>query len=193
MSPHGVRGGHELPHAPGLRRGPGRAGHRRRRGSGGPDSADAQYSKYLLLVWGVMNEARRTGHAQAGDACRGYELLTDVQRHAPGAVEAVLRHPSVGAWAGRALRALSAATAGPGRRRARPAGRAGGRRRHQGALPVRDRGPGPSRDDHPAVGRAGHPRPGVCAGQHGQRAVHAGGSPGDRGPPADPHPRGHPG
>ena len=68
--------------------------------------ADAQYSKHLLLVWGVMNEARRTGHARAGHACRGYELLTDVQRHAPGAVEAVLRHPSVGAWAGRALRGL---------------------------------------------------------------------------------------
>ncbi len=85
--------------------------------------AAAQYSKHLLLVWAVRDTARRTGHPQAGQASRGYDLLADVQRHAPGAVEAVLRHPSVGAWAERALRALlsgepPAGTGGPGGRRA---------------------------------------------------------------------------
>ncbi len=68
--------------------------------------AAAQYSKHLLLLWAVRDTARRTGHPQAGQASRGYDLLADIQRHAPGAVEAVLRHPSVGAWAERALRAL---------------------------------------------------------------------------------------
>ena len=66
----------------------------------------AQYSKHQLLVWAVRDAAQRTGHAQASHACRGYELLADVQRRAPEAAESVLRHPSVGAWASRALRAL---------------------------------------------------------------------------------------
>jgi len=68
--------------------------------------AAAQYSKRLLLVWAVRDTARKTGHPQASHACRGYDLLADVQRHTPGAVEAVLRHPSVGVWADRALRIL---------------------------------------------------------------------------------------
>ncbi|HEX9358155.1 MAG TPA: HEXXH motif-containing putative peptide modification protein [Streptosporangiaceae bacterium] len=68
--------------------------------------AAAQYSKHLLLVWAVRDAARRTRHPQAGHASRGYDLLAEVQRHAPDAAEAVLRHPSAGAWAARALRAL---------------------------------------------------------------------------------------
>ena len=79
-------------------------------GGGGADAVRplviAQHSKHLLLVWGVMDTSRRTGHAQAGHARRGYELLADIQRHAPGVVEAVLRHPSVGAWADRTLRLM---------------------------------------------------------------------------------------
>jgi len=70
--------------------------------------AAAQYSKHVLLVWGVMEAARAAGHPQAGHACRGYELLAGIQRREPGAVEAVLRHPAVGGWAGRTLRALDA-------------------------------------------------------------------------------------
>jgi HEXXH motif-containing protein len=66
----------------------------------------AQYSKHLLLVRAVMDMARRTQHARASHARRGYELLIEVTGHAPGAVEAVLRHPSVGAWGSRTLRAL---------------------------------------------------------------------------------------
>jgi uncharacterized protein len=77
-------------------------------GGGGTDAVQplvaAQYSKHLLLVWAVRTMARETGHPQASQAGRGFELLADVQRQAPEAVEAVLRHPSVGAWAGRALR-----------------------------------------------------------------------------------------
>src|SRR6266568_4206380 len=68
--------------------------------------AAAQYSKHLLLVWAVRDAARRTRHPQASHASRGYDLLAEVQRHAPDAVEAVLRHPSAGAWAARAMRAL---------------------------------------------------------------------------------------
>src|ERR1039458_8124797 len=82
-------------------------------GGGGAAAAGplmaAQYSKHLLLVWAVKDAARRTRHPQASHACRGYDLLADVQRRAPGAVEAVLRHPSVGAWASRALRTLLSA------------------------------------------------------------------------------------
>jgi len=66
----------------------------------------AQYGKHLLLVRAVMDMARRTQHPRASHARRGYELLTEVAGHAPGAVEAVLRHPSVGAWGSRTLRAL---------------------------------------------------------------------------------------
>jgi len=79
-------------------------------GGGGTDAVQplvaAQYSKHLLLIWAVRTMAREIGHPQASQAGRGFELLADVQRQAPEAVEAVLRHPSVGAWADRALRAL---------------------------------------------------------------------------------------
>jgi uncharacterized protein len=68
--------------------------------------AAAQYSKHLLLVRTVMDMAWKTRHAQASHARRGYELLIEVAGHAPGAAEAVLRHPSVGAWGSRTLRAL---------------------------------------------------------------------------------------
>jgi len=66
----------------------------------------AQYTKHLLLVRAVMDMTWKTQHAQAGQARRGYELLTEVAGHAPGAAEAVLRHPSVGAWGSRTLRVL---------------------------------------------------------------------------------------
>jgi HEXXH motif-containing protein len=68
--------------------------------------ADVQYSKHLLLVWGVMDTARAAGHAQARAAYQGYELLASIQEQAPGAVADVLRYPSVGAWGECTLRAL---------------------------------------------------------------------------------------
>lgn len=80
--------------------------------------AAAQHSKHVLLVWGVMDASRAAGHPQAGHACRGYELLAEIQRRAPDAVEAVLRHPAVGGWAERTLRALDAS--GPASARTGP-------------------------------------------------------------------------
>ena len=82
--------------------------------------AAAQYSKHLLLVWAVRNTARRMRHPQASHAARGCELLAEVQRHAPDAVETVLRHPATGAWAARALRALASGEQPAGTRPARP-------------------------------------------------------------------------
>ncbi|MEU8192356.1 HEXXH motif domain-containing protein [Microbispora amethystogenes] len=63
----------------------------------------AQYSKHLLLVRGVLDAARRAGHARWAAARRAYDLLAAVQAHHPEAVAAVLRHPSVGAWARHAV------------------------------------------------------------------------------------------
>jgi uncharacterized protein len=61
--------------------------------------AGSEYSKHLLLLRGVHAAAR------PGDriAAEGYRLLTEVQRRDPGAAEAVIRYPSVGAWAVRTL------------------------------------------------------------------------------------------
>lgn len=66
----------------------------------------AQHSRHIHLLGGVRRSAR-------GDrfAAQGYELLAEVQRIAPHAAEAVIRHPSVGAWA---LRALSPDQTRPG-------------------------------------------------------------------------------
>ena len=93
-------------------------------GGGGADAvrhlAAAQYSKHLLLIWAVRDSARRMRHPQASHAARGCELLDEVQRYAPGAVETVLRHPATGAWATRALRALASGDQAAGTRPARP-------------------------------------------------------------------------
>ena len=92
-------------------------------GGGGPEAvrvlAAAQYSKHLLLLRSVLTTARAAGHGQAALACRGYDLLTDAQRHNAAAADAVIRHPSVGAWALRTLRALRG---GPAMSGAEPAG-----------------------------------------------------------------------
>ncbi|GAA3135316.1 hypothetical protein GCM10010466_27680 [Planomonospora alba] len=77
--------------------------------------AAAQRSKHVLLVRGVVESARTAGHPQAAAARRAYDLLAAVQRRRPDAVEAVLRHPSVGAWARHTVIALKA-----GDDRARP-------------------------------------------------------------------------
>ncbi|GGL38233.1 FxsB family cyclophane-forming radical SAM/SPASM peptide maturase [Planomonospora parontospora] len=70
--------------------------------------AAAQRSKHVLLVRGVLETARTTGHPQASLARRAYDLLAAVQRDHPGAVDAVLRHPSVGAWSRHTITALRA-------------------------------------------------------------------------------------
>jgi uncharacterized protein len=73
------------------------------RGEGGADAirhlATAQHSKHLLLLRGVFQAGRDDTFAT-----RGFQLLAEVQRHEPAAAEAVIRHPSVGAWAVRTLR-----------------------------------------------------------------------------------------
>lgn len=79
-------------------------------GGGGSDAirelAAAQYSKHALLLRGVLDAAEAVGHGQAPLARSGYSLLAGVQRHDPAAAGVVIRHPSVGAWALRTLRAL---------------------------------------------------------------------------------------
>jgi HEXXH motif-containing protein len=66
----------------------------------------AQRSKHLLLLRGVVDWAATTGHTRAPQVRHAYDLLADLQTRVPDAVEAVLRHPPVGAWAHRTLRAL---------------------------------------------------------------------------------------
>jgi uncharacterized protein len=74
------------------------------RGGGGAGAvrqlAAAQYSKHLILILGVREAA------PPGDrfAVPGYQLLSEVQRKAPAAAEAVISYPSVGSWALRTLR-----------------------------------------------------------------------------------------
>lgn len=68
--------------------------------------AAAQYSKHVLLLRGVVATAEAISHPQAAHARQAYDLLADIQEQAPGDVDSVLRHPAVGAWAWRTLRAL---------------------------------------------------------------------------------------
>ena len=92
-------------------------------GGGGPTAieqlAAAEHSKSLILLQGVVNEARAAGHPQYPLALEGYELLDAVARRDRIAAERVIRHPSVGAWARRTLVALRGGPAWPG---ARPGG-----------------------------------------------------------------------
>jgi HEXXH motif-containing protein len=92
-------------------------------GGGGPRAAAvltaAQHSKHLLLLHGVVSTAASARHPQAEAAREGYRLLARVQQQDPGAVAAVVHHPSVGAWAYRTVTALRG---GPDRPGAVPAG-----------------------------------------------------------------------
>jgi uncharacterized protein len=74
--------------------------------------ADVEYSKRLLLLRGVVERSAATGHPEAADAARGFQLLSDLQDQAPAAVDDVLRYPSTGAWAQRTVRGLIRGTAG---------------------------------------------------------------------------------
>jgi len=62
-----------------------------------------QYSRHVLLVYGVAETAVRTGHPRADRIRAAFDLLADIQPDAPDQVDEVLRHPSVGAWALQAL------------------------------------------------------------------------------------------
>jgi uncharacterized protein len=79
----------------------------------------AQYSKHVLLLRGVVDAAETLEHPHAAHARHAYDLLATIQEQAPDDVDTVIRHPAVGAWAWRTLRALhggeAMAGAEPGR------------------------------------------------------------------------------
>jgi uncharacterized protein len=68
--------------------------------------AGAEHSRHLLLLSGVVNEARATGHRESALAAEGYSLLCAAHKRDPQAASRVIRHPSVGAWALLTLRAI---------------------------------------------------------------------------------------
>jgi uncharacterized protein len=59
----------------------------------------AQRSKHLILLRGVLDAALQGRDDKARSARAGYELLAAAYRRDPGAAGAVIKHPSVGAWA----------------------------------------------------------------------------------------------
>jgi uncharacterized protein len=87
-------------------------------GGGGPATIDqlaaAEHSKSLILLSGVVNEARDAAHPQYPLSLEGYELLARIARRDRSAADRVIRHPSVGAWARRTLVALRGGPTWPG-------------------------------------------------------------------------------
>ena len=85
-------------------------------GGGGREAilelAAAQYSKHLLLLRGVLDAARSSTHYQR--AREGYDLLDAAWRADRAAAEAVIRHPSVGAWARQTILAHRGGRTSPG-------------------------------------------------------------------------------
>jgi HEXXH motif-containing protein len=86
-------------------------------GGGGPAAvgrlAAIDLSRRMLLVSGVVAVSRQSGRATNDLASQSYELLAAVQQEAPRAVDAVLRHPAVGAWAWRTVLAASSGRPSP--------------------------------------------------------------------------------
>jgi uncharacterized protein len=81
--------------------------------------AAVDLSRRMLFVRGVVAVSRQSGRATHELASQAYELLAAVQQEAPRAVDAVLRHPAVGAWAWQTVLAISSGRPG---RLADPAG-----------------------------------------------------------------------
>ena len=71
----------------------------------------AQYSKHVILLRGVVSAARAAGPVQERWASKGYGLLAEAQQRDRVAADAVIRYPSVGAWALHAARALDSGPA----------------------------------------------------------------------------------
>lgn len=68
--------------------------------------AAVDLSRRMLFVRGIVEMSRKSGDARHDMASQAYELLAAMQQDTPNAVDAVLRHPAVGAWAWRTVRAL---------------------------------------------------------------------------------------
>jgi uncharacterized protein len=78
------------------------------RGGGGIEAVGnlvaAQHSRHMILLRGVFDAARTGNRPDDQLAMAGYQILAQVQRHDPDIAAAVIRYPSVGAWALRTLR-----------------------------------------------------------------------------------------
>jgi len=89
------------------------------RGGGGREVIEslvaAQHSRNLTLLRGVWRAAQAANGDDARLAGAGYDLLAVAQRDDPDAASAIIRYPSVGAWALHTLRGdRSLPTARPG-------------------------------------------------------------------------------
>src|SRR5689334_6223808 len=73
------------------------------RGRGGARAgqwlADAERSKHMLLIRGVLSATASVSHEQADEVRNGYQNLSSMQQRIPDVVERVIRQPAVGAWA----------------------------------------------------------------------------------------------
>jgi uncharacterized protein len=99
-------------------------------GGGGAEAvhalAAAQYSKHVILLRGVLAAAEAAGAQQARLARQGYDLLAAAQHSDRAAADAVIRYPSVGAWALQAARALTSGPADADEDAPEPAAEPGG-------------------------------------------------------------------
>jgi HEXXH motif-containing protein len=81
-------------------------------GAGGTATVEqlkaGQRSKHLLLLRGVLEKTRTAGHPSWPEVRRAYDLLAGIQAAHPEAVNAVVHHPSVGAWARHTIQTLEA-------------------------------------------------------------------------------------
>lgn len=80
-------------------------------GGGGAEAmrrlAAVDLSRRMLLIRGVVAMSRESRRDTDDLASQAYELLAAVQEAAPQTVDAVLKHPAVGAWAWRTVLAVS--------------------------------------------------------------------------------------
>lgn len=90
-------------------------------GGGGPGAVrelmKARYSKHLIMLAGLLGSSEQASARQDHLAREGFALLAEVQRQHPAVAEQMILHPSVGAWA---LRAIRAARGDPARSDASP-------------------------------------------------------------------------
>lgn len=61
--------------------------------------AEAEYSKRLVLLRAVVDEAAGRGHPDARAVADAFSVLAELQRYAPRAVRDAVAHPAIGPWA----------------------------------------------------------------------------------------------